>query len=223
MSTNNSKARESLKEIFGNICMVEKAGIREIPESERKRIKGYKSSQETITYHHLKAKAKGGKADILNGSLVKLYNHLWINSLPPRKREEINNKIREFKLKLISLKYTDHGIEISEFSNMEINNSEEMIQIPLIPIEPKSKYGKAHSEFKRAKEKETLRKKVEEFYNNNDEYSNYKEFKKLKRKKICQIRKFKKQKCAYQLRISRKQKNVPKKSRNRRDELELSL
>ena len=47
---------------FGKKCMMEEAGIREIPQEERKKIKGYKKIDEKLTYHHIIPKSKGGKA-----------------------------------------------------------------------------------------------------------------------------------------------------------------
>lgn len=99
----NKGARSLLIQIFGNECMIEKLGIRKIPIEKRKRIKGYKKTQETITYHHIHKREKGGKSTVENGALIKGYNHEWLHSLPEEQQEEINNQIQEYKINFISM------------------------------------------------------------------------------------------------------------------------
>lgn len=91
--------------------MIEEAGIRKIPLSQRRKLKGYKKSDDQITYHHLRAKRNGGKATEENGALVKGYNHQWLEGLPEEEREAINNRLREFKLNFSGIAITDNGIE----------------------------------------------------------------------------------------------------------------
>ena len=98
MSSNKS-IREKMIEKYGKICMMEEAGIRCIPVEERKKIKGYKKIDEKITYHHLRAKCKGGEATEENGALLKGYNHQWLEGQPKEVREQINNELRAYKVR----------------------------------------------------------------------------------------------------------------------------
>lgn len=109
--SSNKGARQALIQKFGKICMIEEAGIRKIPLSQRRKLKGYKKSDDQITYHHLRAKRNGGKATEENGALVKGYNHQWLEGLPEEEREAINNRLREFKLNFSGIAITDNGIE----------------------------------------------------------------------------------------------------------------
>lgn len=102
MSSNRS-IRKKMIEKYGSICMMEEAGIRFVPVEERKRIKGYKRIDETITYHHLRPKCKGGEATEENGALLKGYNHQWLEHQPKEVREQINNELRSYKMKFTGM------------------------------------------------------------------------------------------------------------------------
>lgn len=57
--SSNKKIKEAMIRKYGAKCMMEEAGIRYIPAEKRRRITGYKKSDEVLTYHHLKPKSKG--------------------------------------------------------------------------------------------------------------------------------------------------------------------
>jgi hypothetical protein len=101
--SDNRSIRKKMEKIFGKICMIEETGIRKIPKSKRKKIKGYKSSDDDITYHHIKEKSKGGKATIRNGALLKVYNHKWLHSLPDEEKDQVNEALIEFKASIITI------------------------------------------------------------------------------------------------------------------------
>lgn len=56
--SSNKHIKEIMMRRYGKICMMEEAGIRYIPIEERRKLKGYQSNQEVITYHHLRPKSK---------------------------------------------------------------------------------------------------------------------------------------------------------------------
>lgn len=125
----NKSVRQELEKIYGPGCMVERAGIRYIPIEERKQIKGYKKSQEKITYHHIKEKSKGGPKTVQNGALVKGYNHTWIHQLDEVEREGINKKLQEFKLSIVQLR---NGKAINGKSiDLDFNIGDNCITIPV--------------------------------------------------------------------------------------------
>lgn len=99
--------RNRMARIYKKVCMLEASGIRYVPRYKRMKIKGYKKSQESLTYHHLVKKEDGGEVSEENGAIVKEYNHKWLHSLPPDKLEEVNNKIREYKLSVIQIGYKE--------------------------------------------------------------------------------------------------------------------
>lgn len=103
MSRSNKGARRMLERIFGKICMIEHLGIRNIPKSKRKRVKGYRRTDDMLTYHHIHEKALGGKTTIANGALLKGYNHVWLHHLPDDQRRSVNNAILEFKATMIQI------------------------------------------------------------------------------------------------------------------------
>ena len=95
MSSNKS-IRQLMERKYGKKCMMEEAGIRYIPVEER-RIKGYKKTDEQITYHHLRPRSNGGQATEENGAILKSYNHQWLEQQPKAVREKINNQLSQYK------------------------------------------------------------------------------------------------------------------------------
>ena len=71
MSSNKS-IRDKMIEKYGKICMMEAAGIRSVPVEERRKIKGYKKIDESITYHHLQPKCKRWKGNRREWSIIKM-------------------------------------------------------------------------------------------------------------------------------------------------------
>lgn len=56
--SSNRHIKEIMMKKYGKICMMEASGIRCIPMEERRKLKGYQTNQETITYHHLRPRSK---------------------------------------------------------------------------------------------------------------------------------------------------------------------
>ena len=143
MSSNKS-IRDRMIEKYGKICMMEEAGIRKIPIEERRRLKGYKKIDDTITYHHLRPKSKGGQATEENGALLKWYNHQWLEQQPIATREYINNQLKKFKAKIngMIMLSTQKGFEVVEQTSMDLDgfNSEFYI-IPVYDNLPEKEEG----------------------------------------------------------------------------------
>ena len=55
--SSNKGIRQAMIHKYGKKCMMEEAGIRNIPKEERKKIKGYRKTDEKLTYHHIKPKS----------------------------------------------------------------------------------------------------------------------------------------------------------------------
>lgn len=146
--------RKIMEKIFGKICMIESAGIRYIPKSERKKIKGYRTSDDTITYHHITERKYGGKDTINNGALIKGYNHVWLHSLPEEEKNKVNQDIIEFKASIITI----YGNQITINNKKSIfidpkylEDSEDIITIPTYPTD--DSIQKKRKKFNRAKVK----------------------------------------------------------------------
>lgn len=138
--------------------MIEEAGIRKIPLSQRRKLKGYKKSDDQITYHHLRAKRNGGKATEENGALVKGYNHQWLEGLPEEEREAINNRLREFKLNFSGIAITDNGIETVESGSVPLEfdfKDNDTIVIPVFDNQKSDKKKKQKPKTRAQIKKET--------------------------------------------------------------------
>lgn len=152
----NKSIRKSMIRKYGRVCMIEAAGIRYIPMSVRKKIKGYKKSQETLTYHHIKERIKGGEATEENGAILKGYNHAWLHSLPEEEKQEVNRRLQEYKLSVATISGSDIEAERLEF---DLTDS---FEIELLPQTEEVK--KKRSKFNRAKEKKWFNKEVDDYY-----------------------------------------------------------
>lgn len=175
MGKSNKGARQSLIRKFGRICMIEAAGIRKIPVSERKKIKGYKKYQEQITYHHLTPVRDGGKTTEENGALIKNYNHQWLETLPDSEREEINDKLRQFKLNFSTMSITEKGEFVVEAGGTldfgQTLNEEDCIIIPVYDTKKKPKGKDKIPPKTRAQLKRELQDEINEaLEQSNDDY-----------------------------------------------------
>lgn len=158
--SDNSGMRRQLEKIFGKICMIEELGIRKIPKSQRKKIKGYRKYDDEITYHHIKERHAGGKTTLENGALIKGYNHSWLHSLPEKDKEEINNQILEFKATFIQM--TERGLQpCGKSVRIELGvDEEDCITIPVYDNTKKDQ--EKREKFKRAKEKRKTQRLIRE-------------------------------------------------------------
>ena len=161
----NKSIRELMIRKYGKVCMIEASGIRYIPMSVRKKIKGYKKSQETLTYHHLRERDRGGKATEENGAILKGYNHAWLHTLPEKEKQEVNKRLQEYKLSVATIVGGDVEAEKLEF---DLTDS---IELELLPQTEEIK--KKRAKFNRAKEKEKFNRKVEEYYEERDDTKDY--------------------------------------------------
>lgn len=161
MSKDNKKARQKLERLYGKICMVEASGIRKIPKEQRRKIKGYTKYDDVITFHHLKEKSKGGKATVENGALVMGYNHRWINSLSEKDREQVNRRLREFKV--MTLGITEKGIEEIDSATITPEIFQKgFIEIPAFDT-TKEEFEK-RKKFNRAQAKREFQRQVDEYF-----------------------------------------------------------
>lgn len=172
MSNGNQRAKNRLIQKFGKICMVEEAGIRKISRAVRIKIKGYKMSDDIITFHHLIPRRKGGKATPENGALVKDYNHRWLESLSEEEREDVNNQLRDFKLNFSQLHTGKNGLEVDDSGTIDLDfggmEEEDCIVIPAFDTtrEDKKKKGKYKT---RAQLKVELQKEIDDILYNDDD------------------------------------------------------
>lgn len=172
MSNGNQRAKKRLIQKFGKICMVEEAGIRKIPRAVRIKIKGYKMSDDMITFHHLIPIREGGKATPENGALVKDYNHRWLESLSEEEREDVNNQLRDFKLNFSQLHTGKNGLEVDDSGTIDLDfggmEEEDCIVIPAFDTtrEDKKKKGKYKT---RAQLKVELQKEIDDILYNDDD------------------------------------------------------
>ena len=160
--SSNKGARQRLIQKFGNICMVEEAGIRKTPIEERRKFKGYRKSQDMITYHHIRPKHKGGQATEENGALVKGYNHEWLERLPVAEREKVNTELQRFKLNFATMHIEGDSLVTDSHSSIDLtfDIGEDYLVIPAYDNDEKTidKRKKSRAQIKR----ETQRRIAEE-------------------------------------------------------------
>lgn len=136
MSNKNKKVREELERIYGRKCMYH-AGIRDVkpPKTFNKRYKG-KSIENQLTLHHLipvnRYKARGikGATTIDNGVVLCRFCHDFLEQLPEKEREKVNDELRQYKADfLIGIaEITTEGVQQAEVYEPE--PIEEVITIP---------------------------------------------------------------------------------------------
>lgn len=170
MGRRNKGARRMLERIFGKICMIEHLGIHNVPKCQRKRIKGYRRTDDQLTYHHIHEQALGGETSISNGALLKGYNHQWLHKLPAKKRREVNNAILEFKATVIQIVGNEVRTLDGKFICFDIDdqNPEEDVPSPIKVQDNDDEINKKRNTFHRAKEREkfrhTIQEGMDEFY-----------------------------------------------------------
>lgn len=127
MSKKNSKARKQLKKIFGDGCFIERMGLREI--------KGYRTIDRMITYHHIKKKSEGGRATVENGANLAWENHQWLHSLPEEEQDRVNEMIQNWKLAFVEMKGSGKVIQTgtidSKLDFSDLTSDEDCIIIKL--------------------------------------------------------------------------------------------
>lgn len=164
MGKSNKGARRMLERIFGKICMIEHLGIHSIPQSKRKKIKGYRQTDDQLTYHHIHERVNGGRTTISNGALVKGYNHQWLHKLPEKQKQDVNNAIIEFKATVIQIVGNQVQTLDGKFICFDVNDEEETQDVPK-PIkvyDNDEQTLKKRESFKRAKEQRKFKRKVQE-------------------------------------------------------------
>ena len=156
LGSNNKYIRELMIRKYGKKCMIEAAGIRFIPVSERKKIKGYRKTQEQLTYHHIKERAKGGQTTEENGAVVKEYNHAWLHRLSEEDKAKVNDRIQQYKLSIATLSISDN-IQVSG-QVLEFDFSETLE----IPLELNTEEQERKRKFNRAKQKRETQRLIDE-------------------------------------------------------------
>ena len=152
MSSKNTKVKRKLIALYGAECFIDKLHLRP-PEDRPRRYtsKGQLKRMKTLTYHHMKEKSKGGPTTIENGAILSVENHEWFNKQPPEVQAKLNKRFKEYKeCKVV---YSD-DVKVDFEIHATTFEIDERAHI-------KSKYN-------RAKEKEKLRRRIEEEYDRDD-------------------------------------------------------
>lgn len=130
----NKFIREFMIHKYGKKCMMEEAGIRNIPKEKRNRIKGYKKIDEKLTYHHIIPKNQGGPETEENGAILKKYNHDWLEQQSKKDRDRINQELQKYKQMVIAT-INNKNIE-GKVLEFDMSNT---IDIPLINKQEKER------------------------------------------------------------------------------------
>ena len=86
---------------YGKKCFIEELRLRD-PEEVRAEVrrytsKGQRALMDTLTYHHIVEKCRGGRATEANGAILRNINHMWFNRLSRAQQAEINELFQEYK------------------------------------------------------------------------------------------------------------------------------
>ena len=151
----NREARNLLKEIYGDGCFMERAGIR---------IRKAKTLDRTISYHHLKRRCDGGETSIENGANLANYNHQWLHEQSEKTQREINQILKDFKyrLDLARLEINENRIKIKKIDLDSINS--EIITIPAFDNSKLSEKEYYRLMYLRKKANNSIYKRKEEEY-----------------------------------------------------------
>lgn len=100
MSSNTSIKNQMIKK-YGKKCFIEELKLRD-PEEVRAEVRRYTSKRQralmdTLTYHHIVEKCRGGRATETNGAILRNINHMWFNRLSRAQQAEINELFQEYK------------------------------------------------------------------------------------------------------------------------------
>ena len=158
MSKSNKSARKELESIYGRKDMFTEARIEEqideLNKTRKRKIKTYrefkeqcrytnskrKSLEKMLSFHHLRHKSNGGKAEAENGALLSALPHSYLHSLPRDDEEIINNMLREYKanfdVNCVSLKVTPKTVEIEPLQETESIELPPEIVAGIIEVEP---------------------------------------------------------------------------------------
>lgn len=108
MSGKNKRAKEELIRRYGAECFIDRLHLRD--DKERKYTgKGQYRRMKQLTYHHIKMRKDGGKANVENGALLSAENHNWFHQQPMARQREMNDMFQELKRELdhIGIEYVD--------------------------------------------------------------------------------------------------------------------
>lgn len=162
----NRTGRQWLEQRYGKGCFMERAGIRVIPTEEeaklKKRIKGFKKLDRRITYHHIKEKQHGGEVSIENGANLAFYNHEWLTRQPQEVKDEINQKLQDFKyaIDMARISIGDNGLEFEKLNiNIDLSDT---FTIPVYDNSLLSEKEKSRIKFNRAHEKNETKLRIKE-------------------------------------------------------------
>lgn len=108
MSGKNKRAKEELIRRYGAECFIDRLHLRD--DKDRKYTgKGQYRRMKQLTYHHIKMRKDGGKANVENGALLSAENHNWFHQQPMARQREMNDMFQELKRELdhIGIEYVD--------------------------------------------------------------------------------------------------------------------
>ncbi len=164
--SSNKGAKEQLIRKYGAKCMMESAGIRKVPIELRKRLKGYKKTQEMLTYHHIKPVREGGKATEENGTVLKEYNHAWLEGQTQAVRDEVNERLQQFKLNFSFTHIDDGGLESDKSGSVDLSFDigDDCIVIQAYDTVEPPKDTQKKKNHSRAKTKRETQKLIDEYY-----------------------------------------------------------
>lgn len=151
--SSNKKAKKELIKYYGAECFIEKLHLRKDNTPRKYTGKGQMKKMKQLTFHHIKMKKDGGKATRENGALLSAENHQWFHQQSEQAQGYMNAIFQEYKR------------QVDECRVVFVDDLEIPFQVKAMEFhieEPeKEKYN-------RAKEKEELKKMIDNYYDKLD-------------------------------------------------------
>lgn len=144
--SDNRNAREALERLYGKECFIERLHLRDTSKLKYTGKKQYQRMKK-MTYHHIKKKEHGGRATVENGALLSNENHAWFHQQPLEEQARMNEMFQELK------RQTDE-------CTLVITDYQPSVEVHYVGLSPDQLVKQRYN---RAKEKEEVRRKAEEY------------------------------------------------------------
>lgn len=150
--SSNKKAKEELIRYYGAECFIEKLHLRKDDAPRRYTSKGQMKRMKQLTYHHIRMRKDGGKADRKNGALLSEENHIWFHKQSQSAQNYMNAMFQEYKRQV-------DAYRVVFVEDLDIPFTINTIEFS---IDEKGKYN-------RAEKKREDKKLIEKYYNKKDD------------------------------------------------------
>lgn len=158
----NRSVREELERIYGKKCMIHEGIRRDVkrPLPKKAHYKG-KSIMNQLTLHHVIPRRENGATTVENGVVACRACHDWLEQLPSKERDAVNEELMNYKreldhkkIRIVSLVPEKETKAVAEIELSEITEDCLEIEAETMTAEEKAMY----EEYKRRRAKKEFSK-----------------------------------------------------------------